>query len=95
MAARWSLTNMVEFFVDEPVRFAPRAEVSERVRELPAKVKGYEEIDGVDYVVVSVRGKPPCEQWVLPHEIEPTDRRLREVPAMAESEDDDDCEWFK
>lgn len=59
---------MTEYHIGQRVRFAPGAYVSARLIDRPARVERYEEVDEVDYVIVTVDG---VEQWVLPGEILP------------------------
>lgn len=62
----------MEFHIDQAVRFLAGAQVSAAASAVGGgKVAGYDEVDDVDYVIVTVKGdKKSFEQWVLPEEIE-------------------------
>lgn len=61
---------MVEFYVGESVRFTSFAEVADHLKGAIGVVEGYDEVDNVDFVIVSIAGENgKFDQWVLPDEI--------------------------
>lgn len=66
----------MEFCIGDTVRFMSWAQVSSSLKALIGTVEGYEEVDGEDYVIVSLPGpQGKFDQWVTPGEIAPAAKR--------------------
>jgi len=69
----------MEFCIGDRVNFTSGAYVSAALKALTGTVEGYEEVDGVDYVTVSLKGaNGKFDQWVLPEEIVPANKGARQ-----------------